>query len=124
MYQTYVTKIMGAGDSVLVQGQCRVFDARALASATLVLPLGTSAGRYLLQTLEKECEDNAFASKMRVEIEKLPGNPKVEWTRPLRRRLQRIFGWGHVAASRAEAVRATRAGDVEELCVLMPQLPM
>ena len=122
MYQTYVARITGASDAVLaVQGQCRVFDARALASATVVLPDGPFAGSYLVQTLEKECEDNAFASRMRVEIEKLPGSPRVEWVRPLTRRLQRLFGWGDVASTRADVVRAAKAGDAKTLMALLPQ---
>ena len=121
MYQTYVARITGASDAVLaVQGQCRVFDARALASATVVLPDGPFAGSYLVQTLEKECEDNAFASRTRVEIEKLPGSPQVEWVRPLTRRLQRLFGWGYVASTCADVMRAAKAGDTEELTALMP----
>ena len=80
VYQTSVARITGADVAALVvQGQCRVFDVRALASATVVLPGGPFAGSYLVQTLEKECEDSAFASRTRIELGKLPGSPRVEW---------------------------------------------
>ena len=85
------------------------------------MPVGIFAGQYLVQTLEKECEDSAFASRTRAEIKKLPGNPQVEWVRPLTRRLQRLFGWGDVASTRADVERAAKAGDEEELKALMPQ---
>ena len=44
----------------------------------------------------------------------------VEWVRPLTRRLQRLFGWGDVAADRAAVERASEAGDRMELLAIMP----
>ena len=45
----------------------------------------------------------------------------MEWVRPLTRRRQRLFGWGDVASTAADVVRAAKAGDLEELAALMPQ---
>ena len=121
MYQTYVMKITGAGQAVPLHGEFAVFSARALASASVTVPAGSSAGCYLVQTLEKECEDRSFAARACNEISNLPGNTQVEWVRPLTRRLQRLFGWGDVISTRADVVRATKAGDTKELQALMPQ---
>ena len=121
MYQTYVTKVTGTDVAPLaLQGQSRVFDCRSLASATVVLRYGPDVGSYLVQTLEKECEESSFAARMRVQLGKLPGSPPVEWTRPLTRRLQRLLGWGDVGATSADVMRAAKAGDRGELAELFP----
>ena len=105
-----------------LHGEVAVFSARALASASVPVPAGSSAGCYLVQTLKKkECEERSFAARACNEISNLPGNPQVEWVRPLTRRLQRLFGWGDVISTRADVVRATKAGDTKELQALMPQ---
>ena len=87
----------------------------------MAVPVGPEAGSYLVQTLEKECEDSSFAARMQVELGKLPGQPTAEWTRPLNRRLQRLFGWGDVAATSDDLRHAARTGNVEQLLALMPQ---
>ena len=61
------------------------------------------------------------AMNVKAEIRQLPGSPPVEWVRPLTRRLQRLFGWGDVASTRADVMRAAKAGDTEELTALVPQ---
>ena len=122
MFQTYFTKVAGAEDTLLtLHGQSRIFDRRCLASATVAVPMGPEAGSYLVQTFEKECEDTSFAARMQVELGKLPGQPTAEWTRPLNRRLQRLFGWGDVAATSDDLRHAARTGNVEQLQALMPQ---
>ena len=120
MYQTYVIKVAGFSESVELHACSTVFDARALASATVKVRDGPF-GFYFVQTLDKEYEHCAFASRMHKEVEKLPGSPRVEWVRPLTRRLQRLFGWGDVASTSADIVRATKAGDTAELVELLPQ---
>ena len=75
MYQTYVIKVVEAHASLHVQGQATVFDARALASATVEVHIGAFSGYYMVQMFDKECQDSAFASRTHREIQKLPGNP-------------------------------------------------
>ena len=102
MFQTYATKVAGKEEVLTMYGQSRLFDRRSLAFAIAVVPIGPEAGTYMVHTLEKACEDASFTIRTKIELEKLPGQPAVEWTRPLNRRLQRLFGWGR-AAGRARA---------------------
>ena len=72
-------------------------------------------------TNHETCSETALAERVRKGIMQLPGNPRVEWVRPLTRRLQRLFCWGDAAATREDVVRATKAGDLQELKAIMPQ---
>ena len=111
---TFVAKVSdGAalpalGASELVRG------AGAFACVTL------TGSFYFVTVLEERSIPN-YVHKLTRQIQKLPGNPQVEWVRPLTRRLQRLFGWGDVASTRADVMRAAKAGDEEELKALLPQ---
>ena len=76
---------------------------------------GEHEGHYLVLTNHEACSETALAERVRKGMVQLPGNPRVEWVRPLTRRLQRLFCWGDAAATREDAVRATEAGNVQEL---------
>ena len=111
---TFVAKVSdGAalpalGASELVRG------AGAFACVTL------TGSFYFVTVLEERSIPN-YVHKLTRQLQKLPGNPQVEWVRPLTRRLQRLFGWGDVASTRADVMRAAKAGDEEELKALLPQ---
>jgi len=78
-------------------------------------------GNYFVVTTRKRRDLNTTSTVLKRKIEQLPGEPKVEWVRPLTRRLQRLFGWGDVAADRAAVARACKAGDTAELLAIMPE---
>jgi hypothetical protein len=59
-------------------------------------------------------------AKLKAEVESLPGAPRVEWVRPLTVRLQRLFGWGDITATREDVERAVQEDDVAELRFLVP----
>ena len=44
--------------------------------------------------------------KLAADIRKLPSAPAVEWVRPLTTRLQRLFAWGDVTATRQDVEQA------------------
>ena len=99
---------------------------QALGPSQLVYGAGAFAtisclGDYYFVVRVEERAISKFAHKLEKDINNLPGNPQVDWVRPLTRRLQRLFGWGDVSAVRADVVRAAETGDIEELCALMPQ---
>ena len=121
MFQTYATKVAGKEEVLTMYGQSRLFDRRSLAFAIAVVPIGPEAGTYMVHTLEKACEDASFTVRTKIELEKLPGQPAVEWTRPLNRRLQRLFGWGDVAATADDVRRAAQDKNTELLAALVPQ---
>lgn len=75
---------------------------------------------YFVLTVEERSIPK-YVHKLADNILLLPGSPQVEWVRPLTRRLQRLFGWGDVASTREDVVRAAKADDQVELRVLMPQ---
>jgi len=121
MVQTYVAKVAGATQALTLHGYSKIFDARALAYATVDVLTGSSAGFYVVQTLDKEYFDASFAARMRMEASKLPGNPEVQWVRPLTVRLQRLFGWGDATTSFADLLHATESGDTDVLRHILPQ---
>jgi hypothetical protein len=65
---------------------------------------------FRVLTLDRPCKVENAVHRLNTSIAALPGSPAVPWVRPLNRRLQRLFGWGDVAA-------AGGTGDTEELAV-------
>ena len=97
MFQTFVIKVEGADPHVLLtEGQARVFSRRAHAFASVEIAAGQSEGHYLVLTLETAVDEKSFAAGMCKQLQRLPGNPRVQWARPLTRYLQCILGWGNV----------------------------
>jgi len=76
---------------------------------------------YLVLTDAKAHRIDGRERAIKKGILQLPGSPRVEWIRPLGRRLQRLLGWGDVATTRGDVARATKAGNLEELRAIMPQ---
>jgi hypothetical protein len=60
------------------------------------------------------------SAKIAADIQKLPSPPAVEWVRPLTVRLQRLFGWGDVTATRQDVERAVAKEDAAELRAILP----
>jgi hypothetical protein len=54
------------------------------------------------------------------DIRKLPAAPTVEWVRPLTTRLQRLFAWGDVTATRQDVERAVAREDTNGLRDMLP----
>jgi len=113
--QTFVVKYRGQGDITAWTASQVVNGAGAYAEVTV------RDEKYLVLVMAKAARFENAAMNIKGGVEQLPGNPKVEWVRPLTRRLQRLLGWGDVASARADVVRATEAGDVNELVELLPQ---
>ena len=90
------------------------------AAAYVEITTGESEGRYLVLTALEATTEVALKGQVTRGLAKLPGNPSVEWTSALTRRLQRLFCWGDAAATREDAVRATRA-DSQEHTAIVPQ---
>ncbi len=97
-----------ASQMVVGAGACAVID----------LPNGDT---YVAVRTAKASHTVHVAASTKALIEQLPGSPRVDWVRPLNRRLQRLFGWGDVGATDADVARAVDGADVEELAVLVPQ---
>ena len=91
--------------------------AGSVASVTLT----TSEETYVVLTEAAAHRFEGRARSLRDSIQQLPGNPEVEWVRPLTRQLQRLLGWGDILSTKEDVARACRAGDFAELRALMPQ---
>ena len=101
MFQTFVMKVEGADPHVLqTEGEARVFSRRAHAFASVEIAAGQSGGHYLVLTLETAVDEKSFAAGVCKQLQRLPGNPQVQWARPLTRYLQCILGWGNVQGLR------------------------
>jgi hypothetical protein len=59
--------------------------------------------------------------KLAADIRKLPAAPAIEWVRPLTTRLQRLFAWGDVTATRQDVERAVAMSDSDGLRDMLPQ---
>ena len=63
---------------------------------------------YLVVTLAKPWfYDKRFRTDFKKRVEESAASPKVELVEPLTRRLQRLFGWGDVCATKADIVKGT-----------------
>ena len=87
--------------------------------ANVTLP--TTEETYLVLAEAAAHRFEGRARSLRGSIQQLPGNPEVEWVRPLTRQLQRLFGWGDTLSTTEDVARACRAGDFAELRKLVPQ---
>ena len=120
MAQTYVLKLMDTSlDAMRLECQARVY--RGMSMCAVVQLDVVEPGIYFVQTLDKACNIECFATKIKKEFETLPGCTMIEWVRPFTRRLQRLFGWGDVMATRGDVVRAVAKEDHEELRAIMPK---
>ena len=119
--QTYVVKMITLGDepglvNIWVKG--RLADG-AGACACVFLP--TAGVDFIVVTEAAAHRVEGRVRALKTGIEQLPGNPGVEWVRPLTRPLQRLFGWGDVLSTKEAVVHACKAGDPTELKALLPQ---
>ena len=110
--QTVVLKVVGASSALLDTHHKSWLWNGGCAAAHVEITTGEHEGKYLVLTNHEACSETALAERVRKGMVQLPGNPQVEWVRPLTRRLQRLFCWGDAAATREDAVRATKAGNV------------
>ena len=121
MVQTVAAKVVGASSAVLDTHCKSLLWNGAGAAAYIEIATNGQQGQYLVLTNQKVCEEMALAERLRKGMQQLPGSPRVEWVRPLTRRLQRLFGWGDVATTRNDVVRAAKAGDLQELRAIAPE---
>lgn len=121
--QTYVAKLLPGSRHNMVRdwlnGQL-VNGAAAWALVRVQLPEFEAEDLYAVLTEREPHRVEGRAKAIHDGIAQLPGQPRAEWVRPLTRGLQRLFHWGDVAATRADVVRATKAGDVQELQAILP----
>ena len=118
--QTVVVKVGPVSLLVLDTHQkCWIWNGGG-ASARVEITSGDHQGQYWIVTTKTACGEVVLADRLRKGLLEIPGSPTVEWVRPLNRRLQRLFGWGDVAATREDVVRAAKAGDLDELRIIMP----
>ena len=100
----------------------RTFGAAQLvngAGAFAVVQTHTDA--YLVLTLDDAHYFENRKAHFLTSLQQFPGSPRIEWIRPLTRRLQRLLGWGDVKSTRADVARACEAKDLNELRAMMPQ---
>jgi hypothetical protein len=62
-----------------------------------------------------------YVLSLKGKLEDPPLSAKVEWVRPFSRRLQRLFGWGDVWASKEVVKRAGEEGDNTTLLKIVPE---
>jgi len=110
--QTVVAKI-DAPSWMLEQQQKNWIWSGGGAAAYVEITTGESEGRYLVLTALEETTEAALKGQVTRGLATLAGNPSVEWTSALTRRLQRLFCWGDAASTREDAVRATGADSQE-----------
>jgi hypothetical protein len=104
-------------------GPIQAFGAAALvngagAVAQVQMPSGEC---YFVLTDSTPRSIQYTATKLAADIRKLPAAPTVEWVRPLTVRLQRLFAWGDVTATRQDVERAVAKEDTAELRAMLPQ---
>ena len=116
--QTYVFKMVSLNDSLPTWMTGRLADG-AGGCASIKLP--ATEELYLVLTEAAAHRFEIRARLLKASIEQLPGDPLVEWVRPLTRRLQRLLGWGDVLSTKEDVARACTAGDAAELKALLPQ---
>ena len=123
MFQSFVAKVTDVspanlyrlGNSTVAEG-C-VPNAWAVVHVPETLP---EAASYVVVTTAQPRDKDSYTQKFRKLIEREVPAARVHWCGPLTRRLQRLFGWGDVAATREDFVRACEDEDVEEMKALMP----
>ena len=116
--QTYVIKLGSLCDSLSAWMTGRLAEgAGGCASVTLPATKET----YLVLTEAAAHRFEWRARHLKGSIQQLPGDPRVQWIRPLTRQLQRLLGWGDVLSTKEDVARACEAGDAAELKALLPQ---
>lgn len=70
--------------------------------------------QYIVITPTKMSSFQYFETQLKCQLKELEA--KVEWIRPLDRRLQRLLGWGDVWVDKEEVLKADNA----ELAVIFP----
>ena len=116
--QTYVIKLGSLCDSLSAWMTGRLAEG-AGGCASVTLP--ATEETYIVLT---EAVAHRFEWRVRHlkgSVQQLPGNPRVQWIRPLTRPLQRLLGWGDVLSTKDDVACACEAGDKAELKALMPQ---
>ena len=96
--QTFVAKI-DAPSWMLEQHHKNWIWSGGGAAAYVEITTGESEGRYLVLTASEATTEMALRGQVARGLAKLPGNPSVEWTSALTRRLQRLFCWGDAAST-------------------------
>ena len=116
--RTFVAKVQAGQESFATFGTAQlVLEASAFAT------IRTVSGDFYFVITATERKIDAYAQTLKDQLQKaaLPGSPRVEWVRPLTRRLQRLFGWGDVCATKEDVQAAALAEDQEELVSIMPR---
>ena len=75
---------------------------------------------YLVLTFQEPCYFPSRAAKLKNDLSEYPMCPRVEWIKPLDRRLQRLLGWGDVCCTEANVAKAVSERDTEELRAITP----
>jgi hypothetical protein len=112
--QTVVVKIDGTEWGAVLDTHCKAWIWNGGGAAARVdVTLGDQRGQYLVLTTKTPCGEVALAERLKKSLSELPGSPQVEWVRQLTRRLQHLFCWGDVKATREDVARAAGASDLE-----------
>jgi len=122
--QTYVMKLSPGSDvrAFLTWLNGRLADgAGAWAQVSTQSPALEHPELYIVLTENVAHRVECRARTIREQVAQLPRSPQADWIRPLTRRLQRLLRWGDVTATRGDVVRATKAGDLQELKAIMPE---
>ena len=121
--QTYVLKLgrNESRDAGALWLYARIIDGAGIAAMVQVYTVGDDPGFYLVVTENAAHRDGGRERALKASLQQTVGNPQVEWVAPMSRRLQRLFGWGDVVTTREDVVRASKAGDIDELKRIMPE---
>ena len=129
--QTYVLKLVcnESKDTGKPWLHARVIDGAGIVAMVQVYTVGdnhgndveNNAGFYLVVTENAAHRDGGRERALKASFQQTVGDPQVERVAPMSRRLQRLFGWGDVATGREDIVRASKAGDIDELKRIIPE---
>jgi len=103
--RTFVAKLTTASQATI---EWSAFQAHASqgANAVAMVSLERDESKIYIVLTRPEVRSNDYTPALARKLQKPPLSAKVEWVRPFTRRLQRLFGWGDVWASREVLERA------------------
>ena len=113
--QTFVAKI-DAPSWMLEQHHKNWIWSGGGAAAYVEITTGESEGQYLVLTALEATTELALKGQVAKGLAKLPGNPSVEWTSALTRRLQRLFCWGDAASTDAPQTQELALAPLAGAC--------
>lgn len=116
--QTIVVKVSGIDRGLLYTfGEGQILSG---AGSFGIVQLGTESCLYLVLTDDVPHKLVHRANGLKMAFSKLPGAAQLCWARAFTPRLQRLFGWGDAAATRAAVEEASKREDKSELLALIP----